>query len=172
MISRHPLREGIIAGALGASAIAAWTFAVDALADRTGVTAALLGAWIYDALGAGFGGRGFAAHILTWLVALYLGVIGIGIVASWLYNGAERKPSLAFGLVMLVLVLELVLLNLTGFASQSPLFGDSAWLYGLTGNVIGAVVMGRFLWRRHHPEAAWDWEHANNDHFHPGAPKA
>lgn len=173
MLSRHPLQEGVIAGALGASAIAAWTMAIDMLTDRAGVTAALLGAWIYDLLGAGFGGRGFAAHVVTWLVALYAGVILVGIAASYLYNGAERKPSLAFGLVMLVLVLELILLNLTGLASQNPVFGDSAWLYGLVGNVLAAVVIGRFLWRKHHPEASWDWEHANDEHFHhTGANKA
>lgn len=172
MLSRHPLREGVIAGALGATAIAAWTFIVDALTDRLGVTAALLGAWIYEALGAGFGGRGFGAHIVTWLVALYVGVIFIGIVASYMYNGAERKPSLAFGLIMLVLVLELILLNLTGLASQNPIFGGRAWIYGLLGNIIGAVVMGRFLWRSHHPEALWDWEHANDEHFHPKTPSA
>lgn len=166
MLSRHPLREGAIAGALGATAIAAWTFAIDALTDRIGVTAALIGAWIYQVLGAGFGGRGFAAHVVTWLVALYIGVIVIGIVASYLYNGAERKPSLAFGLIVLILVLELILLNLTGLASQSPIFGGRAWIYGLFGNVLAALVMGRFLWRKHHPDALWDWEHANEDHFH------
>jgi len=172
MVSRHPIKEGVIAGVLGATAIAAWTFAIDALTDRVGVTAALLGAWIYEVLGVGFGGRGFAAHIITWLVALYAGVIVVGIVASWMYNGAERKPSLAFGLVMLVLVLELILLNLTGLASQNPIFGDSVWLYGLVGNVLGAVAIGRFLWRKHHPEANWDWEHANDEHFHAGTNKA
>ena len=94
MVSRHPLREGMVAGVLGASAIAVWTFGIDALVDRAGVTAALLGAWIYEALGAGFGGRGFAVHVITWLVALYVGMIAIGIVVSALYNRAERKPSL------------------------------------------------------------------------------
>lgn len=174
MLSRHPLREGVLAGTLGATAIAVWTFAIDALTDRIGVTAALLGAWIYQALGLGFGGRGFPAHVVTWLVALFIGVTIIGVVASYLYNGAERKPSLAFGLIMLILVLELILLNLTGLASQNPIFGGRAWIYGLVGNILGAVVMGRFLWRSHHPEALWDWEHANDEHFHQagGARKA
>ena len=168
MVSRHPLREGLIGGLLGATAIAAWTFAIDAITDRAGVTAALLGAWIYQALGSTFGGRGFATHVVTWMLALYVGVIIIGVATSYLYNGAERKPSIAFGLIMLVLILELVFVNLTGLASQTPLFGTSAWFYGLVGNVLGAVAMGRFLWRRHHPEADWNWEHENDAHFHHG----
>lgn len=172
MLSRHPLREGVVAGLLGATAIAAWTLVADAFTDRLGVTAALIGAWIYDAVGAGFGGRGFAAHVFTWLVALYIGVTVVGVAASWLYNGAERKPSLAFGLVMLVVVLQLILLSLTGLASQNPIFGGSAWVYGLIGNVFGAVAMGRYLWRAHHPEASWSWEHANDEHFHSGTRRA
>lgn len=172
MLSRNPLREGMIAGALGATAIAVWTFAVDAFTDRIGVTGALIGAWIFEAFGAGFGGRGFGTHVLVWLAALFVGVIAIGVIASWLYNSVERKPSLAFSLVMLVVVLELILLNLTGLASQNPLFGGAAWLYGLVGNIIGAVVMARFLWRRHHPENPWDWEHANDAHFHEGRKQA
>ena len=172
MVSRHPLREGVIAGALGASAIAGWTFAIDALTDRLGVTAALLGAWLYQALGAGFGGRGFTAHIVTWLVVLYAGIIGVGVAASALYNAAERKPSRAVRLILLIAVLEVILLNLTGLASQNPIFGGWSWLYGLIGNILGAVVMGRYLWRQHHPDAAWDWEQANDAHFHEGTKQA
>ena len=168
MLNRTPLRDGIIAGALGATAIAGWTIAVDAFTDRMGVTGALIGAWIYEALGAGFRGRGFGAHIATWLVALYIGVIAIGLAASWLYNALDQKPSLAFGLVLLVIVLELILLSLTGLASQNPIFGGIAWFYGLIGNIIGAAVMGRYLWRTRHPEQNWDWHDANDRHFHAG----
>jgi len=168
MLSRHPLRDGLIAGALGATVIAGWTLAVDAFTDRIGVTGALIGAWIYQALGLGFGGRGFAVHLITWLIALYVGVTVIGVAASWLYDRAERKPSLAFGLITMVIVLELILLNLIGLASQNPIFGGGAWLYGLVGNILGAFAMGRFLWRTHHPDAGWDWEQANDQHFHAG----
>lgn len=166
MISRHPLQEGFVAGALGAASIAAWTFAVDAITDRAGVTAAILGAWIFEALGGSFGGRGFNVHVVTWLVALFVFSIAISIVTSYLYNAAERKPSFMFGLVGLVVVLELMLLTLTARASQTPLFGSWVWLHGLLGNIVGAFVIGRYLWRRHHPEAEWDWERANEAHFH------
>ncbi|MBK6489654.1 MAG: hypothetical protein IPF98_22995 [Gemmatimonadetes bacterium] len=172
MVSRHPLREGVVAGFLGASAIAVWTFGVDALVDRAGVTAALLGAWIYHALGVGFGGRGFAIHVVTWLVTLYVGMMAIGTIVSAVYNRAERKPSFALALIVLVALFELILLNLTGLASRNPVFGGSAWLYGLVGNLLGALAMGRYLWRRHHPEAKWDWERSNDQHFHSGPSKA
>jgi hypothetical protein len=166
MISRHPLREGVIAGLLGATTIGLWTFAVDAVTSRSGVTPALIGAWLFRVFGRGFGGHGFGTHVATFLVALLLGVSVIGIATSYAYNAAERKPSFLFGLAMLLLVLELVLLTITALAAQSELFGWRAWIYGLIGNMGGAFAMGRYLWRRHHPRVAWDWEHANDSHFH------
>ncbi len=158
MTHRQSLREGVIAGALGATAIASWTFAVDAITDRIGVTGALLGAGIYKALGGEFGGRGFGVHVATWIVALFAGLIVIGIIASFLYSAVDRRPSLWSGLVGLAIVFELILLSLTAFASESPLFGSWAWLHGLIGNILAAFVMGRFLWRKRNPDTTWNWE--------------
>lgn len=167
MLSRHPLREGVIAGTLGAAAIAAVTLLADGLTDRLGVTPALLGAALFDLLGGDFGGRGFATHVVVWLVGLFLIVIAVGVATSYAYNASERKPSFTVGLVGMVLVLEVILLTITALAARSELFGVRAWVYGLLGNVLGGLVMGRYLWRQHHPEAAWDWEKANESHFHP-----
>lgn len=167
MLSRHPLREGVIAGTLGAVAIATVTLLADGLTDRLGVTPALLGAALLDLLGIGFGGRGFATHIVLWLIGLFVVVIAVGVATSYAYNAAERKPSFIVGLVGMVLVLEVILLTITALAARSELFGMRAWIYGLLGNLLGGIVMGRYLWRQHHPEAAWDWEKANESHFHP-----
>jgi MFS family permease len=167
MLSRHPLREGVIAGTLGAAAIAVVTLVADGLTDRLGVTPALLGAALLDLLGGGFGGRGFTTHVLVWLFALFAVVIAVGVATSYVYNATERKPSFVAGLIGMVLVLEVVLLTITALAARSELFGVRAWVYGLLGNILGGLVMGRYLWRQHHPEAAWDWEHENEAHFHP-----
>jgi hypothetical protein len=174
MLSRHPFREGVIAGVLGAAVIAAWTILADGLTDRLGVTGALLGATVVQALGGTFGGLGFTAHILVWLATLFVLVIAVGVAASYVYNASERRPSFLAGLVVMVLVLEVILLTVTALAARSELFGMRAWIYGLVGNVLGGLAMGRFLWRAHHPEAAWNWEQENEAHFHadhapPGA---
>ena len=166
MLSRHPLREGVVAGTFGAAVIAATTVLADALTDRLGVTAALLGATVVDALGGSFGGRGFATNVIVWLVALFAVVITVGVVTSYVYNASERKPSFVAGLIVMVLVLEVILLTVTALAARSELFGVRAWIYGLVGNLLGGLAMGRYLWRRHHPEADWDWERANESHFH------
>jgi hypothetical protein len=166
MLSRHPLREGLVAGALGAGVIAAWTVAADALMGRIGVTPALVGAWLFS----GFGARGFAVNVAGYAVSLFIGVVVIGIVASYLYNVSEQRPSRLNAFIGLLVVLEVVFLLVIVLAARSELFGAEAWLYGLGGNALAAFVMGRYLWRRHHPEGAWNWERANEAHFHPEHP--
>lgn len=162
MISRHPLKEGLVAGALGACVIAAWTLAADALTDRIGVTPALVGAWLFSS----FGASGFVVNVMGYLISLFVGVITIGIVASYVYNASEEKPSRLAAFIGLAIVLEVVFLMVIFLAARSELFGAAAWVYGLVGNALGALAMGRYLWRRHHPEAAWDWKQQNDSHFH------
>ena len=56
-MERHsPLREGVLAGMIGAASVALWFLTVDSIAGRPFFTPAVLGASIFDLLGAGFGG--------------------------------------------------------------------------------------------------------------------
>ena len=162
MVSRHPLKEGLVAGVLGAGVIGIWTLAADALTDRIGMTPALVGAWLFSS----FGARGFAVNVVGYLVSLFVGVTTIGVVASYVYNASEQRPSRFAAFIGLVVMLEVVFMLVIFLAARSELFGAEAWVYGLVGNALGAFAMGRYLWRRHHPEASWDWQHANDAHFH------
>lgn len=162
MISRHPLKEGIVAGALGATVIALWTVVADALTDRIGVTPALVGAWLFSS----FGARGFAVNVFGYIASLFVGVTAIGIVASYVYNASEVRPSRLSAFIGLAVGLELVFILVIFLAARSELFGAAAWVYGLVGNVLGAMAMGRYLWWRHHPGGSWNWERANDAHFH------
>ena len=58
MLSRHPLREGVVAGLLGAASVAAWFFVLDVVNGRPFFTPAVLGAKVLQMLGGEFGGRG------------------------------------------------------------------------------------------------------------------
>ncbi len=165
MVSRHPLREGVIAGALGATVIALWTTAADLLTDRLGVTPALVGAWLFS----DFGARGFAVNVAGYLVSLFLGVGVVGVITSYFYNASEEQPSRFTSFVGMLVALEAILIMVLVLAARSELFGADAWVYGLVGNALGAWAMGRYLWRRHHPEMAWDWQQANDAHFHAGS---
>ena len=164
MVSRHPLKEGLVAGGLGAGVIAVWTVAADALAGRVGVTPALVGAWLFS----GFGARGFAVNVVGWLVTLFAGVMVIGVIASVVYNASETRPQRLRAFLGLLAGVELGFLVVVVLAARSELFGADVFVYGLVGNALAAYAMWRYLWRRHHPEGRWDWHHANDSHFHAG----
>lgn len=164
MVSRHPVREGVVAGVMGATVIGAWTMVADLLSGRVGVTPALVGAWLFS----DFGIQGFGINVMGYAVSLLAGVMAIGVMASLLYNHSEKRPSRFSAFVALVVVLEAVFVVVLFLAARSELFGAEAWVYGLIGNALGALAMGRYLWRRHHPEALWSWERANDAHFHHG----
>ena len=63
MESHSPMREGGIAGIIGAASVALWFLIVDSIAGRPLFTPAILGASVFDLLGGEFGGRGLATHV-------------------------------------------------------------------------------------------------------------
>ncbi len=162
MLSRYPLRQGVLAGLIGASSIALWFMLVDAIAGRPFFTPTVLGASLFDTLGGAFGGRGQFANVAMYTLVHYALFIAIGVAATYATNAAERKPSKLTGFVLLFIALELGVLALTAVMVRSPLFGAIAWWQFGIANVIAACAMGMYIWRTHHPLPRWDW-HAKHE---------
>ena len=160
MESHNPVREGAIAGIIGASAVALWFLIVDSIAGRPFFTPAVLGASLFDLLGGGFGGRGLFTHVAAYTVIHFAAFILIGIAAAMLMNVLDRKPSLLIGFIGLFLVFELCVIGAVAVLSQSPLFGTIAWYQLGAANLLAAYFMGRYLWRAHHPAADERWVRA------------
>lgn len=163
MLSRHPLRHGVLAGLIGATTIALWFLIVDAIAGRAFFTPTVLGASLFDLVGGAFGGRGQFANVAMYTVVHYALFVAIGVVAAYATNAAERKPSKLTGFVLLFVALELGVLSLTALMVRSPLFGPIAWWQFGIANLIAAWAMGMYIWRTHHPLPRWDW-HAEHEH--------
>ena len=156
MVSRNPLREGVIAGVLGATAIAAWTFLVDAFTDRVGVTAALIG---LKNRGAVFAvQRAVAEYAGEPLMAVLPGValdelwdvVGVGEKALLGMSAMVGVVSLA-GLIAVVLAglnerrRELAVLRAVGAAPRHVLFvlaaeGGAVTLLGVTLGTLATAV--------------------------------
>ena len=85
MESHNPTREGTIAGIIGASSVALWFLMVDSIAGRPFFTPAVLGASLFDLLGAGFGGRGLATHVAAYTVLHFAAFIAIGMTKKMIY---------------------------------------------------------------------------------------
>jgi hypothetical protein len=160
MESHNPVREGAIAGIIGASAVALWFLMVDSIAGRPFFTPAVLGASLFDLLGGGFGGRGLFAHVAAYTVIHFAAFILIGIGAAMLMNVLDRRPSLLVGLIGLFLVFELCVIGAVAVLSRSPLFGTIAWYQLGAANLLAAYSMGRYLWRAHHPAVDERWVRA------------
>jgi len=160
MESHSPTREGTVAGIIGATSVALWFLMVDSIAGRPLFTPAILGASLFDLLGGEFGGRGLATHVAAYTVIHFAAFIIIGIIAASLMNVLDRKPSLLVGFAALFFVFEVCVFGVVGLLSRSPLFGTIAWYQLGAANLLAAFLMGRYLWRAHHPAVDERWVRA------------
>ena len=142
------LKEGALAGMLGAFAVAIWFLALDVYQGRALFTPSVLG----QILLMGRSTPGTEA-IDTTAVLLYtvfhfaaFAVFGIGVTK--LVHLAINVPVLRFGLVMLFVVFEVFFWGFTYmfFAGTRGLFPRGAILIA---NTLAAVAMATYLWRRH-----------------------
>jgi hypothetical protein len=143
--------EGLVAGLLGAATIAVWFLVLDSFAGRPFRTPTILGTAIFR------GGQGLSSAegvpvsfemvlLYTWVHAMVFWVLAG--VAARLLAVAERQPNAGFGILLLFVVFEF------GFVAVALLFAEPVlhaltWPAILGGNLLAALVMGAFFWRRH-----------------------
>lgn len=145
-------REGIVAGLLGAAAVAVWFLLYDLAAGMPLRTPALLGAAVFHGL------RDPNAVVVTLPLVLQYTVlhgaafIGFGCAAAGLLALADREPRLLFGFVMLFCCFEVFVLAMIATLAEW-LFETLAWWTILTGNVLAALVMLWFFFGHH--RVAW-----------------
>lgn len=142
---------GLIAGTLGAATLAIWFLIIDLIQGRPLFTPAMLGTMFFkggDSLTA-LGSLPITADLvlgftfLHWLVFVLLGG-----VAAWLLESAERHPSAGFGILLLFMLFEFGFVAVvTLFAN--PVLQELTWPTVLVGNLLAAVAMGSYLWRRY-----------------------
>jgi hypothetical protein len=143
--------EGIIAGVLGAAVIAIWFLILDTAAGRPLHTPTILGTAIFRS------GQGLASPetmpvsiemvvLYTWVHALVFSVIG-GIAAK-LLAVAERQPNAGFGILLAFVAFEFGFLVVTLLFAE-PVLRTLTWPAVLGGNLLAALAMGAYFWRRH-----------------------
>jgi hypothetical protein len=142
--------QGIVAGALGAVAIAIWFLVLDAIDGRPLFTPSILG----TALFRGVGGASPAeipvslemVLVFTWIHLMVF--VAIGLAASLLLDVAEHLPNVGFGILLLFVVFEF------GFVVVSLVFAEPI-LHALSlpriliGNLLAAATMAAYFWRKH-----------------------
>lgn len=142
--------DGIVAGLIGAATIAVWFLLLDTIKGRPLYTPTVLGSALFqrgegpplEALAPSLG----MTLMYTWVHGLIFCVIGG--IASRLLALAERNFNIGFGILLLFVVFEF------GFVIAASVFAEAvlralAWQAVLVGNLLAAVAMALYFWRRH-----------------------
>jgi hypothetical protein len=140
--------EGVIAGLLGASAIAVWFLIVDAVAREPFFTPAMLGSALFFGLDDPVAVELAVAPVLAYSMVHVLSFVMVGLLASALACQAERSPPTLFLAVVLFAVFGFGFFTVWTILGP-PILGALAWWSVAIGNGIAALVMGYYLWRRH-----------------------
>jgi hypothetical protein len=156
---RHTIaRDGIVAGVLGATAVAVWFLGIDTISGRPLATPAALGRGLIGVLGPR-GSEGPATFVIVYTLFHYMAFIGVGLLVAAIVHWARREPSILAGAMMLFVALEVGIYGLSSALSESPFFGALGWAAVATGNLVAAIAMGTYMWRTH-PELKGELDHA------------
>lgn len=146
MLTHHRIiRDGLVAGLIGAVSVAAWFLLVDLIAGRAFYTPAVLGSAAF------FGLRdpstvtvGVQPVVMYTMMHLLLFVFA-GLLASASIAEAEREPPFLWLLAEFFIVFEVGFYAVVGLLF-APLLAALAWTNVAAGNLIAAGSMGYYLW--------------------------
>ena len=146
------VREGAVAGVLGATAVAAFFFVIDLLRGNPFLVPAGLGHAVLHVIGI-TGVEGRFALIAAYTVFHYAAFVFTGILAALALRRAERHPSVLVGALLLLVVFEIAFFAFSSVIARVSSLGTPGFALVSIGNLIAAGIMGFYLWRAH-PEAA------------------
>lgn len=144
-------REGITAGLLGAAGVALWFFVIDVISGHPLYTPGVLG----NAMLAIIGGtpQGLAVNVTAYTIFHLVAFVAVGTLACTLVDISRRVPHVTIGLLLFFVVFEVGFQFIALFVTQFDTLGRLAWYQIGVANLLAAVLMGGYIWRRH-PELA------------------
>jgi len=147
--SHNSVREGIIAGFLGATAIAVWFAIVDMVAAHPFHTPDLLGRGLISILGKPPSMPDtMMTHVLSYTLFHYAAFALVGVILAWVIHKSAQTPAILAGFLVLFVVIQIGAYGLAGLFTESE-FGSLAWYQIFIANLIATAVMGWFMWTRH-----------------------
>ena len=146
----HPLlHDGIIAGLIGASAIAIWFLIIDTVAGQPFRTPAALGNGLIDVFGPADATDSKLTFVLAYTVFHFAAFMFVGLLAALIVHLAKREPSILLGFVVLFVATEIGFYGFTGLLHEASSLRQLAWYQVMLGNLIAASSMGYYFWRTH-----------------------
>jgi hypothetical protein len=142
------VREGVVAGLIGAAAVAVLILVFDAAGGAPLQSPAILGSAIFKGIRDPNLVTVSAGPIVAYTILHGLGFVLVGLVASYLVAAAEREPAMVLALLIFFAAFEVFFLALIAFWAL-PVLGTLAWWEILAGNLVASVAMLYYFHRRH-----------------------
>lgn len=143
-------QEGMIAGVIGAAAVALWFLLLDTAAGHPLYTPSVLGTALFrhSALASPetIPVSLEMVAMFTWVHVLVFAALGG--VASRLLAMVEKNPSWGFGLLLLFVVFEFGFVAAASLLA-APVLRVIPWPSVLGANLLAAAAMTAYFWRRH-----------------------
>ena len=152
------VREGVVAGVIGALSVAIWFLLVDLFNGQAFFTPALLGNTLFSFFGS-TAGETPMLHIAGYTVFHFLAFAGVGMGASFLVAASKQVPAALAGLLILFVAFQVIFYGVTAALAMNELLGGMAWWSIGVANLLAAFGMGRYLYRAH-PELRKSFEFA------------
>lgn len=160
MAERHnSVREGILAGIIGATAIAAWFAVIDLVSGQPFHTPDILGAGLLSILGKPpMMPDTTAIHVLIYTVFHYVAFALVGILIAVVVHQSSRTPAVLAGALVAFVAFQLGAIGITTLFTETRL-GGMAWYQIFLANLLATALMFWFMWRRH-PQLRSDLDRA------------
>jgi hypothetical protein len=146
------VREGVVAGVIGAAAVAVLILIFDIAGGAPLESPAILGSAILKGVRDPTLVTVSTGPIVGYTIVHGLGFIGVGLLAAFLVAAAEREPAMVLALLIFFAAFEVFFLALIAFWAL-PVLGALAWWEILAGNLAASVSM-LYYFHRCHPGLA------------------
>jgi len=139
--------EGLVVGAIGATAVWAWLLIQDLHARVPLSTPAFLGRGLLS-IDTGAAWVPAAAGVVAFTIAHYALWLGVGTLLIAAVRRAARSPSILLAVVLLLILSQFLFVGVTAILAQGRL-GADAWRDLLIGDVIGWGAVAWYVLGRH-----------------------
>jgi hypothetical protein len=146
------LREGVVAGLIGAAAVAVLILVFDIAGGAPLQSPAILGSLIFKGVRDPTLVTVSAGTVVGYTIVHGLGFVVVGLIAAALVAAAERERAMVLALLIFFAAFEVFFLALVAFWAL-PVLGVLAWWEILAGNLVASAAMLYYFHRRH-PELA------------------
>jgi hypothetical protein len=146
--SERVLREGVVAGLIGAATVAVWFLVLDFARGKPLWTPTLLGSAVLYGIDSPAGLEPALAPVLGYTLLHGLAFVAFGVIATSLVVLSEHEPPVFVAFLALFAAFEVCFVAVVAAFSRS-LLGEIVWWSVLVANFLASATMLTYLFRLH-----------------------